>query len=284
MKRKILHMESGSGGISYVSYFVAIVLTLIVFCTYKFRMDTLVAKEICENGLHVVESGALTVNHDKVIDGVRDDNFENELNRAHIITSYSTSPGKTTDENQQVEKIGMYFEEAFVDQFCLTEYLHPTGPLKNLCGSESSVLISRPDNNAGGVVKIYEPVYTSKTTKNDTGEIVRFENGMEVHKWEFTTTYSVQQWIEYDLSFQNNHYTSYTKTILPDTPILQTGKPAEGATIESTVNIAFDGLREVIATDSSGGFFDNTPDQEHYSVKITQAMDIVIANIDSRKK
>lgn len=284
MKKKNALWEAGSGSISYVSYFIAILFTVILFRVFQFRIDVLVAKEICENGLHIVESGALTVNHDGIIAGVRDDSFESELDRAHIITSCTVSSSKTSQETQEVNKLGAYIQDAFKEQFGLENNTNPTGHLASLCGEDSDVLLSNRSGVANGVVVVYEPVYTVTTQRSDSGETVIFDDGTTVSKWIFDTHSTVEGWVEYDLYFTNNTYTGYGKSILTGVPILYNGLEAEGATIESTVNIEFDGVRRVIATNPTEGFFANNQDADHFSVKVTQAMDIVLARDDSRRR
>lgn len=275
-------LEDGSA-VNYVSYFVAISLTCIMFVVFKFRMDVLVAKEICETGLHVVETGALTANHNTLGSGALDAGFENEMERTHIIPAVTNSNTTSDKERLQVNTVGSYIQGEFADQFALTGVTHPTGHLAMLCGDDSDVLISTMDGT-GGVVKIYEPIYKYTITKRDSGETITFPNGTTITKWVFETNYSIDAWLEYDLTFANNQYTGFTKKTLASAPQLYNGDTAEGATIESTVNIEFNGIRKVIATNPSDGFFESNPTSDHYSVKVTQAMDIVISKEDSRRK
>ena len=77
-------MDTGDG-ISYAMYFVVIIMGVFIFAFRIFHFDLLVLEETLENRLHVIESAVITSNQGSIIDGKRNDPYERELKRMHII-------------------------------------------------------------------------------------------------------------------------------------------------------------------------------------------------------
>lgn len=285
--------EQGHGGISYAMCFVAIVITCVLYSFATFNANLFVVEEILENGLHIVESAVLTTNQRESIDDDADP-YEKELERMRIVSKCTFQNAWEEEEKEQIDGLGKNFQDSLVEQLGLVNNVHPgSGTLKNICGDDSSILVV-------GDVVIYEPVYDVSITRTGTSNLETEDDERYVSKqWEFETTYTVTGWIKYNLHYVNNVYQTCTKEICAETPKIKNGNKVEGATIEATLGASFAGLKNIFAGVSTtvpavdekgnvnmagvkGGMFSNTPSQLKYSVQVTQAMDIVPANQDSR--
>lgn len=316
MRKKIIiddfaATESGHGGISYAVYFMAIVISIVLFAFLRFNTFLYVVEETVENGLHIVESAAITTSEDDVENGYRTDTYEQELQRMHIVTECVASDSWGTLEKSQVEDIGKAFASAFINQMDLENNTNPSsGILSLICGEDSDVLI------INGTVKIYEPVYEISMSKQSTGNSMTLTPGYvtsDNKTWDFTADYTITGWVEYDLYYTNNAYIGADKTYTTTTPTLYDGSEAEGATLEAGVGISFKGIQNIFAgvsteTPTVGGdvimnddgtigtntytissvsdeqMFSSEPTQETYDVTVMQAVDIVIADQDSREE
>jgi len=297
--------EPGEGGISYAMYFVGIITTIIMFAFFKFNADLFMIEQAIEQGVHIAETRALTSNQDKVDGtGMREDEYERELSRMHIITKYNTNQDPSNLEKGQIEKLATEFADALKDSLDL-DGTHPQGQiLKMMCGSDADILIDR--------LVIYEPVYSRAVTKVATGTI----EGTSLETFDFNVLYTVNNWITYDINFVDNNYVGFSKSVktAADVPRLTNGQLAEGATIEATVGASFAGVRNIFAgvdtaepvvyenyykfneaynnltanaydiSNATTPIFSGAPTQDVYDVSVTQAVDIVIAHQDSRKQ
>lgn len=270
--------EPGDGGISYAMYFIAIVICVLLFVFLQFNAGMYVAEEVLENGLHIVENKIMTENQSDFDDsGSRVDNFNKEIKRLHIVTSYDSSQGSlTTEEASQLNAIGNEFSSALQKQLNLNGTKPVTGILLELSSPDSDILISGP-------VVIYEPVYKRTVAADPNGSIA----GTRLSKFNFVSTYEIIGWIKYDLYYSNNVYTGASKQIVDvaNTPKLKNGDLVEGATIEASIAITFEGIKNIFASvEESEKFFKEVPETNKYGVVVTQSTDIVISSLDSRGK
>lgn len=279
VKNKLKKMEPGDGGISYAMYFIAVIVCLILFIFFKFNSDLYVAEEVLENGLHIAENRILTINNSGVVS--EDDDFENELRRFHIVSSYdSTQATKTPKEESQLQNIAKEFVSTIQTQYELDGVYPKSGILKELCTDGSKVVISGP-------VYIYEPIYKRTVNVSNNGNVA----GSSYKKFLFESKYDIEGWIKYTISYNDNVFSSSTKEFLSATPMLKNGSIAEGATIEASVTLQFAGVNNVFNMTPNNGnlhaptaFFTNNPQREYYDVTVTQSADIVISSNDSRQK
>lgn len=296
MKSRLLKKESGTGGISYAMYFIAIITTVVLFVYTTFNAQLFVLESILENGLHLIESTVLTANQSSIVGGERQDEFERELRRMKIVTASVYQDAWDNAEQAQVNKLGRLFEETMIEQFGLVNDTNPgSGVLKNMCGEDADILIA-------GDVYLYEPEYEMTIARTGVPDAVEETDPKYITKsYDFEVTYDIVGWIEYRLSFSNNIYQGATKRICSNVPQLLLGDEAEGATVEATLGVSFKGLKNIFAgiptatpsVESAGswdepltvekGMFAENPEQIEYSVLITQAMDIVVAENDSRR-
>ncbi len=270
--------EPGDGGISYAMYFIAIIICVLLFVFLQFNAGMYVAEEVLENGLHIVENKIMTENQSDFDDsGSRVDNFNKEIKRLHIVTSYDSSQGSlTTEEASQLNAIGNEFSSALQKQLNLNGTKPVTGILLELSSPDSDILISGP-------VVIYEPVYKRTVAADPNGSIA----GTRLSKFNFVSTYEIIGWIKYDLYYSNNVYTGASKQIVDvaNTPKLKNGDLVEGATIEASIAITFEGIKNIFASvEESEKFFKEVPETNKYGVVVTQSTDIVISSLDSRGK
>lgn len=270
--------EPGDGGISYAMYFIAIIICVLLFVFLQFNAGMYVAEEVLENGLHIVENKIMTENQSEFDDsGSRVDNFNKEIKRLHIVTSYDSSQGSlTTEEASQLNAIGNEFSSALQKQLNLNGTKPVTGILLELSSPDSDILISGP-------VVIYEPVYKRTVAADPNGSIA----GTRLSKFNFVSTYEIIGWIKYDLYYSNNVYTGASKQIVDvaNTPKLKNGDLVEGATIEASIAITFEGIKNIFASvEESEKFFKEVPETNKYGVVVTQSTDIVISSLDSRGK
>lgn len=304
--------EAGTGGISYAMYFVAIISTLVLFVFFKFNADLYVIEETMENGLHVAESRALTVNQDLGKDGSgktvqNSGEYEREVNRFNIITNYTPSTEMSTKEQGQVALLAKEFSKALQEQMNLSGSEPQGSTLKAMCGSGSKICITK--------MRVIEPVYTKTVTRKPKGNTVgKNDIGDYLPGYSFEVVYNIEQWIVYDISFdENNNYISATKSLSASAPTLALeGKEAEGATIDATLTTSFAGVRNIFAAAPSSSpvitknaihfgeqynnatadaidwagldtpIFTSTPTQNEYTVQVSQSVDIVVAHQDKR--
>lgn len=323
VKRK----EPGSGATSYAFYFIVIIIAIAIFMYLRFNALLYVLEHEVETNLHILESATITVNQDDVESKGREDNFGKEIDRKHIITApiaNSTDIKPGSDEKNQLKAVGDYFSKAFIKKFKLEGNLHPSeGILKEICGPSASIRI--------GTVRIVEPFYQYNSQNEveirDEDYKINLElNGID-HKFLDekdqdnlqinSSNIEIVGWKEYELHFDNNNnFTSATVTgtyAANEAPKFlkaknKNKKEVEGATIEATALIDFNGIKNVFAnmamkepeisgavefneegkitrndfnidykgTDKKHLFADN-PSYLHYDVEVTEAYDIVIA-------
>lgn len=283
--------ESGSGPLNYTWYFIAILICIVVFTFNRFHIGLYVVEEIVENGLHIAESGAVAMN-------MTEDNF---LTKVHMIPSADTaymegnlnsfsSDGK---EEEEVRKVANAFSARFTEQLKLNNNANPTmGTLAGYCGTDSKVLITS--------CRVVEPVYEVIVTRHEipeeeTTETEESEETEETESteeddkefiendYDFTVEYKIVGWKEYPIYFQNNHFSNIgTPQFTTTPPILKNGNRIEGATIEATVELSFNGVKNIFASAGESGIFTKNPSTDHYVVTVTQAFDIVTVDNDSR--
>ena len=275
-------MERGDAGISYAMYFIAIIMVLVLYVFMRFNAGIYVAEEVLENGLHITENKAMTVNQSTVDEtGTRIDEFNKEVKRLHIVTSYDKdSSSITTSEREQLKVIGNDFSSTLQQQLGLTGSTPSLGILKELCSSNSKVVLSGP-------VIIYEPIYERTVKRTNNG----FISGTLVRKYQFESKYVITGWIQYNLYFDgNNNYMDANTTKMfidvANNPTLRNGSQIEGATIEATLAVSFRGVRNIFAGvhSGSGSMFSANPEDTIYDIEVTQSTDIVISTLDRRQK
>lgn len=288
--------------VNYATYFMAIVMITVLFSFAVFNDEIKLAEEVCENGLHIIESGVLSLNKGGATSGPSE---VAKLPKAHIIPGVTYSKTSTTTETAQVNAVGNYISTNFRNQMGLGANAVPTtGILSTLCKGDS-VTLSR--------VKIREPIYTITATIGNltlTGKmwseiIQKWKETDGVKQWDDpaeisknksgTVSYAITGWVTYTLNFDaNNNYTGYTKdtpTTAPPSlkkkdPSLKTNAPGyvEGATIEITMDLKLHGVKKIFAASEISHIFATNVVEPTYNISITQAADIVIADDDSRVK
>lgn len=269
--------ESGDGAaITYVMIWFTLMVAFIIIVFVQFNSNIYIAKSEMETGLHIVE-GSVMVRSQKFYTGsVYADEFERDLQRAHIITSdiktSKVSDGKrtesfsgNTDYLDQCEKIGNAITQGLKDQFFLDEHSVPQA------GAIALLSFQRKSGTKMFIhqdVIIYEPTYDYVVKKTATGDSSK--------PWAFVESGTVTGWKQYALHFdENNNYTGVTVKNLTTTPKLKNGDLCEGATIEMTIKIDFYGINKIFADAASST-------GNAHTVYVTQSTDIVLVNLDSR--
>ncbi len=274
----MLRREDGSG-VTYVSYFVAMVIMIVVFYWQRTSASIYVLEEIAENGLHIAENYALSANQTTTDDGGGVRQFERELDRLAVITVadtqdasenyiYAGTTALSSEESLQARAVAEALLSEFKRQLNLSGANPQDGILKNLCGEDGSIEVT--------TIRIIEPIYERTVTP------VHFVPGAPFDSYDFQVTYNKLSWVEYDVTCANNQVASIAKQVSTSAPLLNNGHPAEGATIESYVGMNFGGMRNVFATNPGEDGYFATPTQQRFAVTVVQAVDIVIAQDDSR--
>ena len=277
--------ESGSGPLNYTWYFIAILICIVVFAFNRFHIGLYVVEEIVENGLHIAESGAVAMN-------MKEDEF---LTKVHMIPAADDNKESSLSptEEEEVRKVANAFSARFIEQLKLNNNANPTmGTLAGYCGTDSKVLITS--------CRVVEPVYEVIVTRHEipeeeTTETEESEETEETESteeddkefiendYDFTVEYEIVGWKEYPIYFQNNHFSNIgTPQFTTTPPILKNGNRIEGATIEATVELSFNGVKNIFASAGESGIFTKNPSTDHYVVTVTQAFDIVTVDNDSR--
>ena len=306
LNNKLNKMEEGTGGISYAMYFVAIIMTIVLFVFFKFNCDLYVIEETMETGLHVAENRVLTANQDEVDASGRSDIYERETNRLNIVTNYTkSSSSMSTVESDQIRLLANAFSEALQEQMNLNGSEPQGSILKQMCGEGAKIYISE--------MRIIEPVYSRTVTKTEIGQV----SNSTLKDYSFDVVYNIDQWIIYTLSFNdNNEYLGVTKSFSSNAPVLsrKDHPEAEGATIDATLTTSFAGVRNIFAAAPSSSpvitknaihfgeqynnvtadavdwsgmdtpIFAANPTRNIYTVDVSQSVDIVVAHQDKRKK
>lgn len=287
--------------INYVTYLMAILLTTVLFCYAIFNDESKLAEEVCENGLHIIESGVLALNRGGETLGPGE---IAKLPKSHIISGVTYTKTKSATENTQVNAVGNYITTNFRSHMGLnsSSAVPQKGILKNICKGDSVTL--QP-------VKIYEPVYTITATIGNltlTGKmwseiIQKWKETDGVKQWDDpaeisknksgSVSYAITGWVIYTLNFDaNNNYIGYDKNTSTTAPSLKrdpslktkSGAAVEGATIEISMDITLHGVKQIFAESTATQIFATNPAEPTYKKTITQAADIVIAEKDSRVK
>lgn len=271
-----LKQEKGSGGpIVYLAC--AVLLTFViyffVFITYRANIYTL--KDDMETNLHIVENYCLTVNQKKS-NGL--DAYERERSRVHIITIGINGVDVTDDKRAaQAGEVGAAFATQFQKIFHLDGSKPKGGYLLEMSKhheDEASIKIKE--------VRIYDPIYVEGTSTpvycgSDTHEHIescKSPSSIGQTPTGFWITKSTSEWYTYILSFdEDNNYTGCAISKSNTAPTLYTGVSAEGATIESKISASFFFPKNLIQADGN-----------KKTVEVQEAIDIVYANSDNRKK
>lgn len=278
-----IRREAGDGGaIIYAMIWFTILFAFMMFFFSQFNCNVYIAKAEMEMGLHVVEGSVMTGSQRYYQGSELKDDFERDLDRAHIVTAgikrdklstygkiteslASGGTAMTADEIAQCGKIGNQVTEDLVKQFYLDSNNEPTGGgvalLSSLRHSGTRLLID-------GYVTIYEPIYEYDIVRTETGDVSK--------PYEFVENGTIIGWAEYDMYFDDNSYDHTVKKVLTGTPVLANGNTCEGATIEMTIKTTFYGVNSWFAAASE-------TTTHHNDVSVTQATDIVHVTLDSRK-
>lgn len=319
-KRCAFAKEYGSGGpLIYAMCFVGLMTCVMIFLFIEYRSRIYMLKDDMETKLHIVENYCLTVN--QRTDG-NQDTFERERERAHIVTVGANNSSATIAKRiEQVNEIGNAFSRQFKESFDLDGIYPQSGFL--LMMSKPSKDNKYRSTMTIKEVTIYEPTYSmgevspvycnnnnpdhghNADCKNKLkavgmeGEIkdigtdkvlgtatVYCNNKKHTHTVEcqdkakavptgFDTKPTATEWYTYKLSFNGNNYASCGEPEKSETaPMLSTGVPAEGATIEATI----------VATFYQPDNFVIIEPPVMHTVEVHEAIDIVYASEDSRKK
>ena len=194
--------------------------------------------------------------------------IQKDVNKSYELTRRWNTVAVVTD-GTAVLGLGDIGPEAGTEQLCLNGSTPTKGIIYNKGGSEAKVKVKN--------VIIYEPLYTVTITKENNPNPDPEQDPYIEKDYIFTMLYDINpsKWIKYVIETNDdNTYKIASKSILNSPPILYDGRNAEGATIQATLNCEFKGVKEIFTTKTP------TP----YKISVTQANDIVIANIDNRKK
>ena len=126
--KKPKYVEDGNS-ISYAMYFAVIVLGIMIFSFCIFHFDLYVLEEMLENRLHIVEGAVLTTNQSTIVDGTKNDPYERELIRTHIITECDATTAYMSmgsKEYEQVYGLARNFENAFKKENNLVNKTKPS--------------------------------------------------------------------------------------------------------------------------------------------------------------
>ena len=252
MLREYARREEPGDGVSYAMYFVAIVIVMVLFVFFLFNSNALVAEEVLENGLHIAENKTLSVNQAQGYDysapsASRVDDFERDLDILHIVTEFVPGgSGLAAKEREQVEKVAKEFSVAVQEHLGLEGSTPTTGILTTLCPEGARVLIAsdadRPISATGtpGLI-IYEPVYVRNVTGN-------------LDERTFEITYTANEWVVYEVDFNAaNDVQDVRKSTTTVHPKLENGTEIEGATLEASLVLDIEGVRNIFNTDATAG-------------------------------
>lgn len=261
----------------YAMCFVGFMTCVMIFIFIEYRSRIYMLKDDMETNLHIVENYCITVNQKT---DSSQDTFERERERAHIITVGVNNSSATNSERiAQAHEIGRAFSSEFKNLFHLDGKYPKSGLLLLLSKSQ--------DNKSTMTIKevtIYEPtylmgevfpVYCNNNTHDHTDACKNKAIWGRTEPTGFMTTQTTTGWYTYKLYFDDdNNYAEHCQIIEQSTaPMLSTGVPAEGATIEATI----------VATFYQPDNFVVGPVVMH-TVEVHEAIDIVYASEDSRKQ
>jgi hypothetical protein len=300
---KILHKrEEADGALTYAFCFIALIITITVFLFMIFNWNVVVVEETLETRMHTIESAALSVNQDRVISGSREDTFEQELARMHVVRAVELSNAWSSDGKEQQEAYAVaefLSDNVIADLYLNSHATSDAGILNMMCGADTKVNLTGAN--------IYEPIYNV--------EVSRYATGNPDEPYEFDIQYHITGWVKYTCVYSpsDNSLASVTKTVCSGTPVLVNGTNAEGATVEMSIALSFNGIRNLFynvnnakPTTSGTAYFDDNGNlvdnyvinyngaesdlamfsgenkYTQYDVIVTQAVDIVNANYDSR--
>lgn len=299
----ILHKrEKADGALTYAWCFIAITITIMIFLFMTFIWNVGVVEETLETRMHTIESAALSVNQDKVESGSRSDTFEQELERMHVVRAVELSNAWSSDgkERQEAYAAAQFLSDNVIaDLYLDSSATSYAGVLNMMCGSSTNVNLTGAN--------IYEPIYNVEVNRHATGN--------PDEPYEFDIQYHITGWVKYTCEYNpaDNSLSSVTKSVCSSTPVLANGIHAEGATIEMSIALSFNGIRNMFygvnnampttsgstyfdddrnlvdnyvinynGAESDLGMFGDEMSYSKYDVVVTQAVDIVNANYDSR--
>lgn len=247
-RRKNISPEQKEDG-NYVNFAICgmlIVFLVIILYFFTSNMQLYLLKNNLKTGIEMAEDYLLS-SADKG-DNINQTAYKKEKDRMHIIIDADLTNTKTASETAQIKYLAELYAKEIKKTFYLDDNNYPTaGVLSNLQMGEPEALEIQN-------VTIYEAIYN--------GDV---ENTIRKH-----STTDIKQFVKYDLSYINNVYQGYTKSILPSNTEVD-GKNLKGSTIYSTIKFGI----------SLNQYFEDDPVTVN-DLTQTVKMDIVSSNDDDR--
>ena len=282
--------ESGtSGGLVYATCAAGVIIAFTIYVLEAFVFKCYALRDELATKMHIVESYCLTAN--QLADGR--DSFERELNKKQIITAIAekrrSNGTLNPDDNwprieEQLINIGEKFSQRMKEELCISGstssgYTDVTNGLLSTMG-RSKVSIDH--------CYIYEPIYSLNAQIN-AGSV-----DAAGHVSGITIQYPIESWYVYELRFNGVEFVEARRLGKVDagysggkvnyedkwshnmvlTPTLSNGNRAEGATIEATINVRFYGPQSLV--------WKVRESEKEFDISVTQSVDIVFAENDSR--
>lgn len=266
------------------AFFIAIMFIVVIYAFGQYNTELYVVEETLETGLHTSLSSVISANQLEYTEE-NDRDTDKSLNRAHIILNATASNTLTDIEIKELKTLGNNLTEILTETYGLKQNVYPTnGILYSMCKNKPIELTE---------VYIYEPVYN--ITYVPTTDTSRYPMGIRPN-------YGIDGWIKYTLHFENNVYDSgfttkeYYDLSTTLAPTLLKGNALEGATIEGSITANIRAVNNIFNMDTTTPdpvtvddvkttpFFSNGVKTSSYQVIVTQAVDVVISENDSRQQ
>jgi len=282
--------ESGLSGVDFALYFVVLIIIIVLFRFLQVRTDIYDVEHVLENGMHIAQKSALTVNYTGIGE-------HSELQKLRIINACedwttNESDVSNNEERAQVKKVANHFVDYLAEEYGLVNNTTPTtSSLVNLFGENSKLHVDK--------LLIYEPQYEVKvnTAITEEGVINPYDNEPVpdlIIKNPFYIDFPATTYAVYEVHFNDsNEIIGSISKHIESSPTLQNGDAIEGATIESNVSIEIYGVNNIFTNVSTGAsdetlkntpIFNNNPEAFSQVIHVTESVDIVPADYDSRKR
>ena len=282
IKKMLLKKEDGLNGLVMAAFFMSIMFIVILYAFGQFNLELYVVEETLETGLHTSLSSVISANQLEYTEE-NDRETDKSLNRTHIILNATANNVLTDIEKKELKTLGNNLTEILTKTYGLKNQVYPTnGILYSMCKNKPIEITE---------VYIYEPIYEINYVS--TEDTSRYPMGIRPE-------YKILGWVKYTLHFQNNVYDSgFTTKEYYDlkktlAPTLLNGNVVEGATIEGSITANIKGVNNIFNMEDSAPeidgkyyvspLFSKEVQTNHYQVTVTQAVDVVISENDSRQQ
>lgn len=277
-------IKTESGAIKYVLALIMFVLTSLFLSFFIIDANMRIVESDLEQGLHIAESAALVCNYPKVF---LNENIPDLLGaRLHVINDF--------------ENTDFYFPEEITEDAARLQYFKEKLPTEDMqLRNVSNVLLTSlkeqwnlvdgngtiPKDNTLASLTASSPIYLQEIIiyePNYTKNVISDVDDSGIPKFIINYTKD-SSYVKYTMRFADNNLISIAKNTCIN-PKLKNGMNIEGATIEATVSLQLKGLLAFAKQSSNPlvGGKTSSIDSSFGTISVTQAVDIIPANLDSR--